>query len=145
MCPPKSNRFYRFFLFWQHVDRSFHHISKHFISTTFFLAKIKIIYSKAIEPIAFWWILDLNNSMLHCVKSVCIRRFSVPHFLAFVLNTEIYRVHLRIYSESGEMRTRKTPNIDTFNAMLTTTTIIWFTLINVNFSINLRLRKTCQI
>ena len=41
----------------------------------------------------------------HCVKSVRIRNYSGPHFPAFGLNTE---------SKCGKMRTRITPNTDTF-------------------------------
>ena len=52
-----------------------------------------------------------------CVKSVCIRRFSVPQFPTFELNTEIYRVNLRIQSACGKMRKRKTPNTNTFYAV----------------------------
>ena len=37
-----------------------------------------------------------------------------PHFLAFGLNTERYSVSLRIQSECRKMRTRITPNTDTF-------------------------------
>ena len=60
----------------------------------------------------------INESMLytksqvhtghHCVKSVRTRRYSGPHFHAFGLNTERYRVSLRIQSECGKMRTRIT-------------------------------------
>ena len=53
----------------------------------------------------------------HCVKSVHIRSYSGPHFPAFGLNTERYGVFLRIQSECGKMRTRITPNIDTFHAV----------------------------
>ena len=53
----------------------------------------------------------------HCVKSIRIRSFSGPYFPAFGLNAERYSVSLRIYSECGEIRTRKTPNTDTFNAV----------------------------
>ena len=56
------------------------------------------------------------KQLFHCVKSVCIRNFSGPHFSAFGLNTDIYSVNLRIQSECGKMRTRKTPNTDTFYA-----------------------------
>ena len=52
--------------------------------------------------------------VLHCVKSVCIRNFSGPYFPVFGLNTEKYEVSLRIQSECGKTRTRKTPNTDTF-------------------------------
>ena len=47
-------------------------------------------------------------------ENVRIRSFSGPYFPAFGLNTEIYRVNLYIQSECGKIRTRKTPNIDTF-------------------------------
>ena len=48
----------------------------------------------------------------HCVKRDPIRSFTGPHFPAFELNTEIYSVNLRIQSESGKMRIRKTQNTD---------------------------------
>ena len=50
----------------------------------------------------------------HCVKIVRIRSYSGPHFPAFGLNTERYSVSLRIQSECGKIRTRITPNTDTF-------------------------------
>ena len=43
-----------------------------------------------------------------------IRSFSDPYFPAFRLNTEIYGESLRIQSECGKTRTRKTPNKDIF-------------------------------
>ena len=52
---------------------------------------------------------------MHCVKSVRIQGFSGPYFPAFGLNMERYSVSLRIQSECGKMRTRKTPNTDTFH------------------------------
>ena len=48
------------------------------------------------------------------VKSVHIRSFSGPYFPAFGLNIEKCSVSLRIQSECTKIRTRKTPNIDTF-------------------------------
>ena len=50
----------------------------------------------------------------HCVKSVRIWGYSGPHFPIFELNTERYSVSLRIQSECRKMRTRITPNTDTF-------------------------------
>ena len=50
----------------------------------------------------------------HCEKCVHTRSYSGPHFPAFELNTERYSVSLRIQSECGKMRTRITPNTDTF-------------------------------
>ena len=51
---------------------------------------------------------------LHCAKSVRIRSFSGPYFAAFRLNKERYQVSLRIQSECGKIRTRKTPNTELF-------------------------------
>ena len=61
--------------------------------------------------IVFWFV---NK---HCVKSVRIRSFSDPYFPRFKLITGRYSISLRIQSESGKMRTRKTPNTDTFHAV----------------------------
>ena len=55
---------------------------------------------------------------LHFVKSVCVRSHSGPHFSAFRLNMERYSVPLCIQSKCGKMRTRVTPNTDTFDAVL---------------------------
>ena len=41
--------------------------------------------------------------------------FSGPHFSAFGLNTEIYFVNFRIQSECVKIRSRKSPNFDTFH------------------------------
>ena len=57
--------------------------------------------------------------MFHCVKSVHIWSFSDPYFPAFELNTERYSVFLRLQSECGKIRTRETPNTDTFYAVFT--------------------------
>ena len=51
----------------------------------------------------------------HCVKSLRIRSFSAPYFPAFRLNMDW--VSLRIQSECGKIRTRKTPNADTFHSV----------------------------
>ena len=63
----------------------------------------------------------LKKSVKSChqnfVKSVRIWRYSSPHFSAFGLNTEKYSVYLRIQSEWEKMRTRITPNRDTFYAV----------------------------
>ena len=52
----------------------------------------------------------------HCVKNVRIRSFSGPYFPAFGLNTEICKANLRIKSGCRKIRTKKTPNTDTFYA-----------------------------
>ena len=46
-----------------------------------------------------------------------IRYYSGLHFPAFRLKTERYSVSLRIQSECGKIRTRITPNTDTFHAV----------------------------
>ena len=66
--------------------------------------------------------LNLPLTDTHCVKSVRIRSYSGPHFPAFGLNTERYSVSLRIQSECGKIRTRITPNRDTFYAVTVPTT-----------------------
>ena len=53
----------------------------------------------------------------HCVKSVLIRTFSGPYFSAFGLNMERHGVSFRIQSEFGKVRTRNTPNINTFHSV----------------------------
>ena len=52
--------------------------------------------------------------MSYSVLSVRIKSYSGPYFPAFGQNTEAYGVSLRIKSECGEMRTRITPNEETF-------------------------------
>ena len=56
-------------------------------------------------------------------NSLILISYSGPYFPAFGLNTESYSVSLRIQSECGKMRTRITPNTDTFYAVLLTN--IW--------------------
>ena len=51
------------------------------------------------------------------MKSVRIRSYFGSHFSAFGLNTERDGLSLCIQSECGKMRTRKTPNTDTFYAV----------------------------
>ena len=59
----------------------------------------------------------INHMTSHCVKSVRTRSFSGPDFPAFRLHMERYSVSLRIQSECGKIRTRKTPNTNTFQAV----------------------------
>ena len=54
---------------------------------------------------------------LQCVKSVRVRTYSGPHFPAFGLNTGRYSVYFRIQSQWGKIRTRITPNTETFYAV----------------------------
>ena len=64
--------------------------------------------------------ISLVNTSYHCMKSVRIRSYSGPYFPAFGLNTEKYSVYLPIQSECGKIQTKKTPNTDTFSAILIT-------------------------
>ena len=73
---------------------------------TFFVVSM-VSCSRHITDHNFHW-------SLHCVKSVRIRNFSGSYFLAFGLN----KVFLRIQSECGKTRTRKSPNTDTFHPVL---------------------------
>ena len=66
----------------------------------------------------------------HCVKSIRIRSFSGPYFPAFGLNTERYEVSFHIQSDYEKIRTRKTPNTDTFHAVWVLNT----PLISYNYS-----------
>ena len=55
--------------------------------------------------------MNILNSCHHCVKSICIRSFSSPYFPTFGL------VSLRVQSKCGKIRTRITPNTDTFHSL----------------------------
>ena len=55
---------------------------------------------------------------LHCLKRVRIRSYYDQYFPAFGLNTERYGVSLRIQSKCGKIRTRVSPNTDTFYTAL---------------------------
>ena len=54
---------------------------------------------------------------MRCVKGVRIRSYSGPHFPGFRLNTERYEV-FSIQSECRKIRTRITPNTNTFYAVM---------------------------
>ena len=56
----------------------------------------------------------LGYQSFHWVKSVRIWSFYGLYFPAFELNTERYFVSVRIQSECGKIRTRKTPITNTF-------------------------------
>ena len=63
---------------------------------------------------------NIESRHTHCVKRVRIRSSSGPYFPALGLNTERYSVSLRIQPECGKIRTRRTPNMDTFHAVALT-------------------------
>ena len=52
-----------------------------------------------------------KNEKEHCLESVRIRSYAGPHFPTYELR---YSVSLHIQSECGKIRTRITPNTDTF-------------------------------
>ena len=67
----------------------------------------------------------------HSLRKRCqFRSYSGLYFPAFGLNTERYSVSLRIQSKCGKIRTRITPNTDTFRAVNVTIIIITI-IINV--------------
>ena len=56
----------------------------------------------------------VRNTPLALRKKSLYSEFFGPYFPALGLNTERYGVFLRIQSEYGKIRTRKTPNTDSF-------------------------------
>ena len=75
-----------------------------------FLVTVNLLY-------IFGWGTVKIEMIRHCVKSVCIRSYSDPHFSVFWLNTEKYSVSFCIQSKYGKIRNKITPNTDTFNAV----------------------------
>ena len=87
------------------------------IHTSITISIVVIIYGEyAIASIPIR-VPDLCMLPFHCVKAACIWSYSGPYFPAFGLNTEIYGVSLCIQSKCGKIRTRITPNTDTFHAV----------------------------
>ena len=72
------------------------------------------IFRKSRKMMAIW---NLGG-----FKSVRIPSFSGSYFLEIELNTEKYEMSLRIRSECIKIRTRKTPNTDTFHAAFS---VLW--------------------
>ena len=60
---------------------------------------------------------DISTLNKHYVQSACVQSYSGPYFTAFGPNKEIYFVFLRIQSECGKIRTKISPNTDTFYAV----------------------------
>ena len=83
---------------------------KHFLCNQLILNKSRLLWVALTECLVFWY----SNKLIHCVKSVRIRCYFGSHFSAIGLNTERYWWSLPIQSECGKMRTRITPNKDTF-------------------------------
>ena len=95
------------------VKNFFNHILKSTCSKYFIFACAQISNLKGNSEVGGK---EVNG--LHCVKSVHPRSFSGPYCPAFGLHTKRHSVSLHIQSRFGEIRTRKTPNTDTFHAML---------------------------
>ena len=87
-----------------------------FYSQFHFFVEWNIIASIRLYSI-LTFVLENTGNDYHCVKSVHIRNYSGPYFPVFELKTERDGVSLRIHSEFGKMRTRITPNTDTFHAV----------------------------
>ena len=66
----------------------------------------------------------LSQNRLYTTTSVFIQNYSGPYFLAFVLNTERCYVSCRIQSKCGKIRTRITPNTETFYGVTDTNSLI---------------------
>ena len=65
-----------------------------------------------------WNVIDIGSS-IYCMKLVRISSCSGPYFPAFELNIDRYSVSIRIQSECGKIRTRKSSNTDTFHKVIT--------------------------
>ena len=65
-----------------------------------------------------FWMKSPNYQTIHCVKSVNVRSYTGSYFPGCGLNTERYRVYLRMQSESGKIQTRKMLNTDIFHAVI---------------------------
>ena len=70
---------------------------------------------------------------IYCVKSVCIQGFSGLYFPASRLNTERYSVYLHIQCECMKIQTRKTPNTDSFHAVIILPIIPIATIVAIQF------------
>ena len=70
------------------------------------------------EKTVFYGNFVLFPKVIDCIKNLRIRTYYGPHFPAFRLNTERYRVFLRIQSVCRKIRTRITPNTDIFHAFI---------------------------
>ena len=73
-----------------------------------------------------------DNFRMHCVKTICIWSYSGPHFSTFGLNTERYRLSLRIHSECEKIRTRITPSTNTFHVELNTLVTFFLTFLSLS-------------
>ena len=116
------------------------------VATSIFTRSTRLLYSSNSDLVDFLAVLERTKSTIWAPPTVippapatippndemikvtlrekCIWSFSGPHFPAFGLNTERYGVSLCIQSKCGKVRTRKTPNTNTFHAVLNQDEII---------------------
>ena len=73
-----------------------------------------------------------DNFRMHCVKTIFIWNYSGPHCSAFGLNTERYRLSLRIHSECEKIWTRITPSTNTFHVELNTLVTFFLTFLSLS-------------
>ena len=85
----------------------------------FFASKKNFSYTYLVDVKSFKFhhIVTRVKARLALRENVRIRSFSSPYFPAFGLNVERYGVSLRILSECGKLRSRKTSKTDTFHAV----------------------------
>ena len=76
---------------------------------------IKISHSSTFYAVWKDWC-NMYMFLRYRMKNVLIWSFCSLYFPAFGLNTERYGVSVHIQSKCGKMRTKKTPNTDTFHA-----------------------------
>ena len=87
-------------------------------STSFNLIQLSL-QSSPLPPLIENFVHDITftTALQKILKKGRIGSSSCSHFPAFGLNTGICSVNLRIQSKSGKIKTRKTPNMDTFYAV----------------------------
>ena len=68
---------------------------------------------------SFTKMIIIKRECLRLISSLCVRvrSFSGLDFPSFGLKTERYEVSLLIQAKCGKIRTKKTPNTDTFNTV----------------------------
>ena len=90
-----------------------------FIGAPLSKAALKLAHNSLSTPFKRKKIPRNSYLKLHTLREKCpYSEFLWYAFSAFGLNTETYRVSLRIQSERGKIRTRKTSNTDTFYAVI---------------------------
>ena len=92
-------------------------VYRHFLQTNFhrncIVCQKKLLMSAKLRSLTSHTLLPF-----HCMKRVRNWSVSGQYFPAFGLHTERYSVSFRIQSECVKIQTRKTPNMDTFHAVL---------------------------